>query len=101
VARREVSWLMKVRVRFFAAFKEIFGAGEREIELDSGASVQDLLNILCDSSGCRQKIFDETGRLRRDIKMLKKGRHIQLVDETHSELEDGDVITVFPALFGG
>jgi molybdopterin synthase sulfur carrier subunit len=92
---------MKVRVKFFAAFREIFGAEEREIELDSGASVQDLLHILCDSSGCRQKLFDEAGRLRRDVKMLKKGKHVQLVDETHSELEDGDVISMFPPLFGG
>ena len=92
---------MKVRVKFFAAFREIFGAEEREIELDSGASVQDLLRILCDSGRCREKMLDETGRLRRDVKMLKKGKHIQLVDETHSELEDGDVITVFPAMFGG
>ncbi len=92
---------MKVRVKFFAALKEIFGVEEREIELESGASVQNLLHILCDSSECRQKILDEAGRLRRDVKMLKKGKRIQLVDETHSELEDGDVITMFPGMFGG
>jgi molybdopterin synthase sulfur carrier subunit len=92
---------MKVRVKFFAAFREIFGAQEREIELDSGASVRDLLHVLCDRSGCREKILDEAGGLRRDVKMLKKGKHIQLVEETSTELEDGDVITVFPAMFGG
>jgi MoaD family protein len=92
---------MKVRVKFFAAFREIFGAEEKEIELDSGAGVQDLLRILCDLGRCREKMLDETGRLRRDVKMLKKGKHIQLVDETSSGLEDGDVITVFPAMFGG
>lgn len=93
--------MMKIRVKFFAAFREIFGAEEREIELNSGAGVQDLLHILCNQKGCRQKILDEDGRLKRDVKMLKKGKHIQLVDETHSELEDGDVITMFPAMFGG
>ena len=92
---------MKVRVKFFAAFREIFGGEEREIELNSGASVQDLLAILCDSNDSRQKLCDEAGRLRRDVKMLKKGKHIQLVDETHSELEDGDVISLFPPMFGG
>ena len=97
----EVSWFMKVRVKFFAAFREIFGAEEREVELNSGASVQDLLDILCDSNESRQKLFDEAGRLRRDVKILKKGRHIQLLDEVHSELKDGDVITMFPAMFGG
>jgi molybdopterin synthase sulfur carrier subunit len=92
---------MKVRVKFFAAFREIFGAEEREIELKSGASVRDLLQVLCHRSGCREKILDEAGGLRRDVKMLRKGKHVQLVEETNTKLEDGDVITVFPAMFGG
>ena len=92
---------MKVRVKFFATFRELFGAEEREVELDKGAGVGELLAALCDSNKCRQKIFDESGKIRRDVKMLKKGRHIQLLDELHSELEDGDVVSVFPPLFGG
>jgi molybdopterin synthase sulfur carrier subunit len=92
---------MKVRVKFFAAFREIFGGEAREIELNSGASVGDLLAVLCDSNESRQELCDEAGRLRREVKMLKKGKHIQFVDGTHSELEDGDVITVFPAMSGG
>ena len=92
---------MKVKVKFFAAFRELFGGEERELELDSRASVRDLLDVLCDSNECRQKLFDESGKLRRGVKMLKKGRHVQFLDEAHAELEDGDVITMFPSMFGG
>ena len=92
---------MKVKVKFFAAFRELFGVEQREIELGSKASVQDLLNSLCDLNECRQKLFDDAGKIRRDVKMLRKGRHIQLLDELHTELEDGDVISVFPPMFGG
>jgi len=92
---------MRIKVKFFATFRDLFGGEEEEIELESGASVQDLLNVLCDSDRCRQEIFDESGELRRHVKMLKKGRHIQFLDGVHTELEDGDVITMFPPVGGG
>jgi molybdopterin synthase sulfur carrier subunit len=92
---------MRIKVKFFAALREIFGVTEKEVELGSKASVRDLLDALCDSNECRQKLFDDTGKIRRDVKMLRKGKHIQLLDELDSELEDGDLISMFPSMFGG
>ena len=92
---------MRVKVKFFAAFRERFGVSEKEIELNSKASVRDLLDALCDSNKCRQELFDDTGRIKRDVKMLRKGKHIQLLEELDSELEDGDLISMFPSMFGG
>ena len=92
---------MKVKVKFFAGFRELFGIKEKEVKLNSRASVRDLLDALCDSNECRKKLFDEVGGIRRDIKMLRKGKHVQLLDELDSRLEDGDVISMFPPMFGG
>jgi molybdopterin synthase sulfur carrier subunit len=92
---------MKVKVKFFATFREIFGVAEKEVELNSKASVRNLLEVLCDSNECRRKLFDDTGKIRRDVKMLRKGKHIQLLDELDSELDDGDIISMFPSMFGG
>ena len=92
---------MKIRVKFFAAFKELFGGETKEIELENGSNIQDLLSLLCDSSQCRQRIFNSSGELRPDVKILKKGRHIQFLDGVHTELEKGDVIIIFPPLIGG
>ena len=92
---------MKVKVKFFAAFRELFGISEKEVKLNSKASVRDLLDALCDSNECRKKLFDEAGGIRRDVKMLRKGKHVQLLDELDSRLEDGDVISMFPPMFGG
>jgi molybdopterin converting factor small subunit len=106
---------MKVKVKFFATFREVFGA-EKEIELESGSTIQDLLNVLCDSRRCRQKIFDRSGKLKPYIKILKNGRNIPLFEDTrielegkriqflggiHTELEDGDVVAIFPPVGGG
>ena len=92
---------MKVKVKFFAAFKELFGVEEKEVELNSKGSVRDLLNALCNSNECRQKLFKEDGEIRRDVGILRKGKHVQLLYELDAKLEDGDVISMFPPIFGG
>jgi molybdopterin synthase sulfur carrier subunit len=91
---------MKVKVKFFATFRELFGE-EVEIELRSGANIQDLLNLLCNSRKRRQTVFDDSGKVRYFIGILKRGRHIQVLDGTHTELKDGDVVTMLPPLGGG
>ena len=91
---------MKVKVKFFATFRELFG-GEKEIELESGSNIQELLNLLCDSRQRRQKLFDRSGKLRPYIKILKNGRSIQFLGGIHTELADGDVVAIFPPVGGG
>jgi molybdopterin converting factor small subunit len=92
---------MKIRVKFFATFKELFGGDERTLELGSQAGLPDLINILCDSRAeCHKALLDDSGKLRRDIKLMKKGKDIEIMNET-SQLRDGDVVLMFPTIFGG
>ena len=92
---------MKIRVKFFATLRELFGAEEKEIELESGSDILDLLNILCDSSRRRQMIFDNSGKPKTYIQILKNRRPIQSLDGIHTKLGEGDVVGILPPVFGG
>lgn len=92
---------MKVKVKFFAPFRELFGANEREIELEGASDVQELLNILCDSDERREKVFDQYGELNSYVMILKNGQPVQILDGVQTKLEEGDEIAIFPPVSGG
>jgi len=92
---------MKVRVKFFATLKEVFGTGEREVELGEGANIKDLLDTLCDSPRCRQKVFDDSGKPKTLIQIMKNRLPIQSFDGISTRLEDGDVVSIIPPMFAG
>jgi MoaD family protein len=92
---------MKIKVKLFAGFIELFGGREKEVELEGKADIEDLLNLLCDSPKRRQKIFDDSGIVRAYIQILKNRRPIQSLDGVHTELGEGDVVGILPPMFGG
>lgn len=92
---------MKIKVKFFATFKEAFGAEEREVEFEGRRSVLDLLNSLCDSVERRQVLFEGYAKLKPYVKVLKNGRHIEYLDGMDTQLVEGDLIVVFPPVAGG
>ncbi|MFC2024676.1 ubiquitin-like small modifier protein 1 [Chloroflexota bacterium] len=92
---------MRVKVKLFAAFRETFGGEWREIELKSGATMHDLLQDLCDTPQRQKRLFDESGKLRRDVKLIKSRRRITLSKEEEAALVDGDVVAMFPPILGG
>ena len=92
---------MKVKVKFFAPFRELFGAKESEVELRGAPDVQALLVLLCDSDERREKVFDQFGKLNSSVMITKNSRPIQTLGGILTQLEDGDEIAIFPPVSGG
>ncbi|MHC1579588.1 MAG: ubiquitin-like small modifier protein 1 [Candidatus Alkanophagales archaeon] len=92
---------MRVRVRAFAVFREMIGAGEVTLELDGGSSVRDVLEKLCGIYGIYDKLFDASGNLRDYVHVLKNGKHINFIGGLDAEVRDGDEIAIFPPAAGG
>lgn len=91
---------MKVRVKFFAYLRHTFRDREREMVLQSGSSIEDLLNLLCDSPGARGQIFDGGG-LKRQMLVFKNGSDVEHLSGMATELDEGDTVVLIPPVGGG
>lgn len=82
--------MMKVTLKLFARLREIAGAGKLERELNDGASVKDLLDILYAEF---PRLSELTSRA-----VITVNQEFSTPD---SRLEDGDEVAIFPPVSGG
>jgi MoaD family protein len=91
----------EVTVSFFATMRDAFGQNEVAVPLERAHSVRDLLDGLCTSPLRARAVRDERGALRGDLTLLVNGHHVDAVGGLDSPLRGGDVVSVFPQLYGG
>ncbi len=91
---------MLVKVRSFAGFRHILG-GEKVVELEAGAVVNDLLDVLVLShEALRPLLFSDTG-LKEDVNIFVGGKNIASLEGVRTLLAEGDEIALFPSAIGG
>jgi molybdopterin synthase sulfur carrier subunit len=93
--------LVTVKLRLFGDLAEVFKAREEALEVERASSLRGLLQLTCHCYERRRKIFDSAGELRSDLNVLRNGRNIRFLNGIDTELDDGDVVSVFPRMFGG
>lgn len=90
-----------VKLRTFARFRDILG-GELDLNIEEGAKVSDLLDVLFErSQNLQDLIFESSGDVKEDVNMLVNGRHIESLERVETRLIDGDEVALFPAVVGG
>ena len=90
---------MTVRIKFFAHFRDLFGARDKELSLTAGTTVKDILDVLCDTPERRGLVFD--GELKPHVVVMKNGSSILSLKGLATPLEAGDTLAIFPMLGGG
>jgi molybdopterin synthase sulfur carrier subunit len=92
---------MRVKVKTFATLREIMGR-EADLDLADHTTVGELLDRLCrEHKGLREEIYGPDGKLLKLVNILKNGRNVYFLKDMETELEDGDIIALFPPVAGG
>lgn len=92
---------MKVRVRFFARFRELLGT-ELIAEVAEQTTLPDLIRKVAQKNiEGHHAIFDERGHFREYVILMRNGMRIDLADAEKNIVADGDDIAVFPPVAGG
>ena len=91
---------MSVTVKIPTQLRNVTG-GESETSVDEASTVGDVLDGLYDRfDGLRDRIAED-GDLRRFVNVYVGGEDIRFLDGLDTEVEDGDEVTILPAVAGG
>ncbi len=68
----------------------------------TGSNIDELINSLeNDCPGIKARICDETGKPRRFLNLYVNSEDIRFLDNTDTALQDGDEVSIVPAVAGG
>jgi len=86
-----------------SGFLTDFTSGERTIALGgSPGNVSEALEQLWTRHvGLRDRVVTERGQVRPHVGIFVNADHIRHRDELHTPVQDGDEITILPAISGG
>jgi sulfur-carrier protein len=90
---------MAITVKIPAQLRGVTG-GEGEIEVDGG-TVGEALDAVFEAHGDLRERITEDGTLRRFVNVYVSGEDIRFQDGLDTQLNDGDEVTILPAVAGG
>ncbi|MBS7655620.1 MoaD/ThiS family protein [Candidatus Bathyarchaeota archaeon] len=94
---------MKVKLKLYGDLKAKANKSEIELSMPKGSKVRDLLFIISKNFNeeFKEALLNSSGKLKPTIIMLVNGRNIDFINKLETQLADGDIISLVPAVFGG
>ena len=91
---------MAITVKIPTQLRAVTG-GEAEAAIEEASTVGEVLDGLYDRfDGLRERIAED-GDLRRFVNVYVGGEEIRFLDGLETAVEDGDEVTILPAVAGG
>jgi molybdopterin converting factor small subunit len=91
---------MAITVRIPTQLRNLSG-GASEVPCE-GATVNDVLkNLDATHPGFGERLFDDSGALRRFVNVFLAEEDIRFLDGTDTAVTDGQVLSIVPAVAGG
>jgi molybdopterin synthase sulfur carrier subunit len=91
---------MAVTVRIPTQLRELSG-GASELETDAGSVADVLKRLETAHPGFGERLFDERGQLRRFVNVFVADEDIRFLDGVDTAVEDGQTVSIVPAVAGG
>ena len=91
---------MPVQVRVPTPLRRLTG-GQEAVHV-SGTTVEELIeNLEKNYNGIKERLCDETGRVRRFVNIYINDEDIRFLDNLKTNIKEGDQVTIVPAIAGG
>lgn len=91
---------MSIQVRIPTPLRKFTGGAE--VILAEGGTVGAVLQEVSQSHpGLGQRLYDDKGNVRRFVNIFANDEDIRYLENLETELEDGDEVSLVPAIAGG
>jgi molybdopterin synthase sulfur carrier subunit len=98
VLKKHSGFMPKIKVRFFANFREFTKTSELEIE---GDTVRDIFEIICEKFQGLGNILFKDGKLTPYVNVFLNGESVLESGGLDISLKTNDEIAIFPPVSGG
>lgn len=92
-----------VTVKYFTTLRELAGCMEENVEIESGASLADLIGKIATKYGKEAKyyLYHDREKIDPSIYFLVNGSDARLQEGTNTKLKDSDIVAIIPPISGG
>lgn len=91
---------MAVTVRIPTPLRKFTG-DQADVDVQ-GATVGEVIdNLEAQHSGIKERMVDESGAIRRFVNVYVNEEDIRFLDGSETDVQDGDQVTIVPAIAGG
>jgi sulfur-carrier protein len=91
---------MAVTIRIPTQLRELSG-GAAEVKADGGTVASVLADLDTAHPGFSERLFDESGQLRRFVNVFVADEDIRFLDGVNTPVADGETLSIVPAVAGG